>query len=415
MSLATSEELIEELRAGRMIILADDEDRENEGDLIMAAEWVTPEAINFMATHGRGLICLAMTQEHTDQLELPLMVANTNSKFKTNFTISIEAAEGVTTGISAYDRAHTVRTAIQSDVKPSDIHTPGHVFPLVGREGGLLVRAGHTEASIDLARLAGLKPAGVICEIMNEDGTMARMPELKVFAKKHGLKVGTIADVIRHRLQHDSLVKREVEVRMPTEFGEFRLIGYTNAVDKAEHVALVMGEPDAERPCLVRVHSECLTGDVFTSRRCDCGSQLHAAMRQVAEAGEGVILYLRQEGRGIGLLNKLKAYNLQDAGHDTVEANVKLGFKADLRDYGIGAQILRDLGLRRLKLLTNNPKKIIALDGYGLEVSERVQLQVSPHEDNIAYLTTKRDKMGHMLTMDSDRPEQSEKTKGEQS
>jgi len=399
MSLATTEELIEELRAGRMIILADDEDRENEGDLVMAAEWVTPEAINFMATHGRGLICLAMTREQTDQLELPLMVANTNSKFKTNFTISIEAAEGVTTGISAYDRAHTVRTAIQPDAKSADIHTPGHVFPLVGRDGGLLVRAGHTEASIDLARLAGLNPAGVICEIMNEDGTMARMPELKAFAKKHVLKVGSIADVIRHRLKHDSLVKREVEVRMPTEFGEFRLIGYTNAVDKAEHVALVMGEPDAERPCLVRVHSECLTGDVFTSRRCDCGSQLHAAMRQVSEAGEGVILYLRQEGRGIGLLNKLKAYNLQDVGHDTVEANMKLGFKADLRDYGIGAQILRDLGLHRLKLLTNNPKKIIALDGYGLEVSERVQLQVGAHEDNIAYLTTKRDKMGHMLNM----------------
>ncbi|PJA33399.1 MAG: bifunctional 3,4-dihydroxy-2-butanone-4-phosphate synthase/GTP cyclohydrolase II [Zetaproteobacteria bacterium CG_4_9_14_3_um_filter_53_7] len=397
MSLATTEELLEELRAGRMIILADDEDRENEGDLVMAAEWVTPEAVNFMATHGRGLICLAMTQEHTDQLQLPLMVANTNSKFKTNFTISIEAAEGVTTGISAYDRAHTIRTAIANDVTPADIHTPGHVFPLVGRDGGLLVRAGHTEASIDLARMAGLKPSGVICEIMNEDGTMARMPELKVFAKKHNLKVGTIADVIRHRLQHDSLVKREVEVRMPTEFGEFRMVGYTNAVDQAEHVALVMGQPDAERPCLVRVHSECLTGDVFTSRRCDCGSQLHAAMRQVAEAGEGVVLYLRQEGRGIGLLNKLRAYELQDQGHDTVEANVKLGFKADLRDYGIGAQILRDLGLRRLKLLTNNPKKIVALDGYGLEVSERVLLQVCDHEDNIAYLTTKREKMGHML------------------
>ncbi len=399
MTLATTEELLEELRIGRMIILADDEDRENEGDLVMAAEWVTPEAINFMATHGRGLICLAMTQEHTDQLQLPLMVANTNSKFKTNFTISIEAAEGVTTGISAYDRAHTVRTAIQNDAKPSDINTPGHVFPLVGRDGGLLVRAGHTEASIDLARLAGLKPAGVICEIMNDDGSMARMPELKKFAKKHGLKVGSIADVISHRLKHDSLVKREVEVRMPTEFGEFRLIGYTNAVDQAEHVALVMGNPDADRPCLVRVHSECLTGDVFTSRRCDCGSQLHAAMRQVAEVGEGVILYLRQEGRGIGLLNKLRAYELQDAGHDTVEANAKLGFKADLRDYGIGAQILRDLGLRRLKLLTNNPKKIIALDGYGLEVSERVQLEVGEHEDNVAYLTTKRDKMGHLLNM----------------
>ncbi|MDQ6997458.1 MAG: bifunctional 3,4-dihydroxy-2-butanone-4-phosphate synthase/GTP cyclohydrolase II [Mariprofundus sp.] len=399
MTLATTEELLDELRIGRMIILADDEDRENEGDLVMAAEWVTPEAINFMATHGRGLICLAMTQEQTDQLDLPLMVANTNSKFKTNFTISIEAAEGVTTGISAYDRAHTVRAAIKDNAKPGDIHTPGHVFPLVGRDGGLLVRAGHTEASIDLARMAGLKPAGVICEIMNDDGSMARMPELKLFAKKHGLKVGSIADVISHRLKHDSLVKREVEVHMPTEFGEFRLIGYTNAVDQAEHVALVMGNPEADKPCLVRVHSECLTGDVFTSRRCDCGSQLHAAMRQVAEAGEGVILYLRQEGRGIGLLNKLRAYALQDVGHDTVEANEKLGFKADLRDYGIGAQILRDLGLRRLKLLTNNPKKIIALDGYGLEVSERVQLEVNEHEDNVAYLTTKRDKMGHLLNM----------------
>lgn len=399
MSLASCEELIEELRAGRMIILADDEDRENEGDLVMAAEWITPEAVNFMATHGRGLICLALTQDQTDKLNIPLMVANTNSKFKTNFTVSIEAAEGVTTGISAYDRAHTIRTAIDGDVTPADIHTPGHVFPLVSRDGGLLVRAGHTEASTDLARMAGLKPAGVICEIMNEDGTMSRMPELKKFSKKHNLKVGTIADVIRYRLKHDSLVKREVEVRLPTEFGNFQMYGYTNAVDHAEHVALVMGNPDPERPCLVRVHSECLTGDVFTSRRCDCGSQLHAAMRQVSEAGEGVILYLRQEGRGIGLLNKLRAYELQDAGHDTVEANQKLGFKADLRDYGIGAQILRNIGLRKLKLLTNNPKKIIALDGYGLEVMERVQLQSNPHEENIAYLMTKRDKMGHMFNM----------------
>jgi len=397
MNLATTEELIEELRSGRMVILADDEDRENEGDLVMAAEWVTPEAINFMATHGRGLICLALTQEKVDELALPLMVANTNAKFKTNFTISIEAAEGVTTGISAYDRAHTIRTAIREGAKPSDINTPGHIFPLLAREGGLLVRAGHTEASVDLAHLAGLQPSGVICEIMNEDGTMARMPELQKFAQKHQLKIGAISDIIRHRLRHDSLVTREVEVRLPTEFGEFRMVGYTNATDKAEHVALVMGEADADTPCMVRVHSECLTGDVFASRRCDCGSQLHAAMRQVAKEGTGVILYLRQEGRGIGLLNKLKAYSLQDAGHDTVEANKKLGFKSDLRDYGIGAQILRDLGLRKLKLLTNNPKKIIALDGYGLEVSERIQLEIDPHKDNIAYLQTKRDKMGHMI------------------
>jgi len=397
MSLDPCEELIEELRAGRMIILADDEDRENEGDLVMAAEWVTPEAVNFMATHGRGLICLTLVEDQVEKLKLPLMTANINSKFKTNFTVSIEAAEGVTTGISAYDRAHTIRTAIADNVTAEDIHSPGHVFPLKGKEGGVLVRAGHTEASIDLARLAGLKPAGVICEIMNEDGTMARMPELKIFAKKHGIKIGCIADLIRYRLKHDSLVKREVEVRLPTEFGDFKMIGFSNLVDDAEHVALVMGEPSAEEPCLVRVHSECMTGDVFTSRRCDCGSQLHGAMKQIAEAGCGVLLYLRQEGRGIGLFNKLRAYSLQDAGHDTVEANKQLGFKADLRDYGIGAQILRALGLRKLKLLTNNPKKIVALDGYGLEVEERVQLANFAHEENIHYLTTKRDKMGHMF------------------
>jgi len=400
MSLASCEELIEELRAGRMIILADDEDRENEGDLVMAAEWVTPEAVNFMATHARGLICLALTDEQVERLRIPLMVKDSNAKFKSAFTVSIEAAEGVTTGISAYDRAQTIRVAASEDSGPDDVVSPGHIFPLLAQDGGVLVRAGHTEASIDLARLAGLKPAGVICEIMNEDGSMARMPELKEFALQHGLKVGCIADIIRHRLQHDSLVKREVEVRLPTEFGDFRMIGYSNMVDKAEHVALVMGEPEGETPCLVRVHSECLTGDVFASRRCDCGSQLHAAMRQVAEAGCGVILYLRQEGRGIGLFNKLKAYKLQDAGHDTVEANKQLGFRADLRDYGIGAQILRDLGLRKLRLLTNNPKKIVGLDGYGLEVCERVALEVVPHDENIAYLTTKRDRMGHLLKME---------------
>ncbi|MDX8382568.1 MAG: bifunctional 3,4-dihydroxy-2-butanone-4-phosphate synthase/GTP cyclohydrolase II [Ghiorsea sp.] len=406
MSLDPCPELIDELRAGRMIILADDEDRENEGDLVMAAEWVTPEAVNFMATHGRGLICLTLEGEQVDKLNLPLMTSNINSKFKTNFTVSIEAAEGVTTGISAYDRAHTIRSAIKDDAVAEDIHSPGHVFPLKGQEGGVLVRAGHTEASIDLARLAGLKPAGVICEIMNEDGTMARMPELKKFAKKHGIKIGCIADLISHRLKHDSLVKREVEVRLPTEFGDFKMIGYSNVVDDAEHVALIMGEPTADQSCLVRVHSECLTGDVFTSRRCDCGSQLHAAMKQIADAGCGVLLYLRQEGRGIGLFNKLRAYSLQDAGHDTVEANQKLGFKADLRDYGIGAQILRDLGLKRLHLLTNNPKKIIALDGYGLEVVERVKLDTFAHDENIHYLTTKRDKMGHLFdTLPTKKPQ----------
>ena len=402
MTLATCEELVEELKSGRMIILADDESRENEGDLVMAAEWVTPEAINFMARFGRGLICLSITQDQADRLKLPMMVSDSNAKFKTNFTVSIEAAQGITTGISAYDRAHTVRAAVNAQAKPDDIIMPGHVFPLIGREGGVLVRAGHTEASIDLARMAGLVPAGVICEIMNDDGTMARMPELQAFAAEHGLKIGCIADIIRHRLQNDSLVKREVEVRLPTEFGEFRMVGYTNVIDKAEHVALVMGNPTPDKPTLVRVHSECLTGDVFASRRCDCGSQLHAALRQVAEAGEGVVLYLRQEGRGIGLLNKLRAYQLQDAGHDTVEANRQLGFRADLRDYGIGAQILRDLGLRKLKLLTNNPKKIIGLDGYGLEVVERVQLQSLAHADNIAYLTTKRDKLGHILNVGLD-------------
>jgi len=399
--LASCEELIEEIRAGRMIILADDESRENEGDLVLAADWVTPETINFMATHGRGLICLALTEDQTERLNIPLMQMDPNSKFKTNFTVSIEAAEGVTTGISAYDRAHTIRTAINAQSKPEDIMSPGHIFPLQGRKGGVLVRAGHTEASIDLARLAGLKPAGVICEIMNEDGTMSRMPELKAFAAKHGIKIGCIADIIAHRLQHDSLVRREIETRMPTEFGDFRLFGYSNAIDQAEHLALVMGEPDENTPCLVRVHSECLTGDVFASRRCDCGSQLHAAMARISEEGCGVLLYLRQEGRGIGLLNKLRAYNLQDAGHDTVEANKKLGFGADLRHYGIGAQILRDIGLRKLRLLTNNPKKIVGLDGYHLEVVERVALFGDTHEDNIRYLSTKRDRMGHLLELDS--------------
>lgn len=402
MSLASCQELIDELRAGRMIILADDEGRENEGDLVMAAEWIAPEAVNFMATHARGLVCLALKEKQVKQLGLSLMVADTNAKFKSNFTVSIEAAEGVTTGISAFDRAHTIRVAMDENSGPGEVISPGHVFPLMAKPGGVLVRAGHTEASVDLCRLAGLRPAAVICEIMNEDGSMARMPELKGFAARHGLKVGCIADIIRHRLKHDSLVKREVEIKLPSEFGDFRLYGYTNMVDKAEHVTLVMGEPSADRPCLVRVHSECLTGDVFASRRCDCGSQLHAAMRRIRDEGEGVILYLRQEGRGIGLLNKLHAYALQDAGHDTVEANKKLGFRADLRDYGIGAQILRDMGLCKLRLMTNNPKKIVGLDGYGLEIIERVPLQTGAHEDNVAYLRTKRDKLGHLLEVDEE-------------
>ncbi|RME83798.1 MAG: bifunctional 3,4-dihydroxy-2-butanone-4-phosphate synthase/GTP cyclohydrolase II [Zetaproteobacteria bacterium] len=400
MKLATVPELIEEIRAGRMVILVDDEDRENEGDLVLAAEWVTPEAINFMAKYGRGLICLALTQAQVDKLRLPLMVKDPNEKFKTNFTVSIEAAEGVTTGISAFDRARTIRAAIADDAGPDSIRTPGHVFPLMARNGGVLVRAGHTEASVDLARLAGLKPAAVICEIMNEDGTMARLPDLLRFAERHGLKVGTIADLIRYRLEHEKLVHREVEAWLPTEFGRFRIVGYTNDVDDAEHVALVMGHPSPDKPVLVRVHSECLTGDVFASRRCDCGSQLHAAMRRIAEAGEGVLLYLRQEGRGIGLLNKLRAYALQDEGADTVEANLKLGFKPDLRDYGIGAQILRDLGVRKMRLMTNNPRKIIALGGFGLEVVERVPLTLPPNPDNLRYLRTKRDKLGHWLAVD---------------
>ncbi len=397
MSLASCEELIEELRCGRMIILADSEDRENEGDLVMASEWITPEAINFMATHARGLICLAITEEQVSRLNIPLMVSDPNAKFKSNFTVSIEAAEGVTTGISAFDRAQTVRAAADPTSTSCDVVTPGHIFPLMAKNGGVLVRAGHTEASVDLARLANLNPAGVICEIMNEDGSMARMPELKLFAKKHGLKVGCISDIIAYRIKHDSLVQREVSVRLPTEYGEFTLHAYRNDVDDGEHIALVMGEPKAKEPCLVRVHSECMTGDVFASRRCDCGAQLHAAMRKVGEQGHGVILYLRQEGRGIGLINKLKAYALQDEGHDTVEANKRLGFGGDLRDYGIGAQILRDLGVRKIALITNNPKKIIGLDGYGMEVVERVSMPSHTHGDNERYLQTKRDKMGHLL------------------
>ena len=388
-------------RQGRMVILVDDEDRENEGDLCIAAEKVTPQAVNFMAKHGRGLICLALTEEKVRQLRLPLMVdegANT-STFGTAFTVSVEAARGVTTGISAKDRAHTVLTAVKDDARPDDLARPGHVFPLRARQGGVLVRAGQTEGSVDLARLAGLKPAAVICEVMNDDGTMSRLPELEKLAREFDLPIVSVADLIAYRMMKDTLVRRAAEAPLPTACGGFTAVAYENDVDKNQHVALVKGSWRDGDPVLVRVHSKCLTGDVFGSQRCDCGPQLQAALRQIERAGKGVLVYLDQEGRGIGLVNKLKAYNLQDQGFDTAEANVQLGFKPDLRDYGIGAQILRDLGVRKMRLLTNNPKKIVGLEGYGLEVVERVPLEMTPTRRNRAYLLTKRDKMGHLLTL----------------
>ncbi|MBF0505379.1 MAG: bifunctional 3,4-dihydroxy-2-butanone-4-phosphate synthase/GTP cyclohydrolase II [Nitrospirae bacterium] len=394
----TIEEALDDIAKGRMVILVDDEDRENEGDLCMAAEKVTAEAINFMAKYGRGLICLSLTPQKVDELKLPMMTDDNTSTFGTAFTVSIEAKKGVTTGISAHDRAHTILTAIDPKAKPEDIARPGHIFPLRAKRGGVLQRAGQTEGSVDLSRLAGLNPSGVICEIMNDDGSMARMPQLQEFAKQHRLKLITVKDLIRYRMRTERFVRRIATVQMPTKHGgDFTAIAYSNDVDPNIHVALVKGDIKPDDRVLVRVHSECLTGDVFGSKRCDCGEQLRKAMEIIKTEGKGVVLYMRQEGRGIGLANKLMAYELQDKGLDTVEANLKLGFKADLRDYGVGAQILVDLGIRKMRLITNNPKKIVGLEGYGLKVVERVPAEVAPHDKNIIYLQTKKRKMGHIL------------------
>jgi len=394
----TIDEAIDDIAKGKMIILVDDEDRENEGDLCMAAEKITPEAINFMAKYGRGLICLSLTPERVEELKLQMMTDDNTSPFGTAFTVSIEAKKGVTTGISASDRATTILTAINPNTKPEDISKPGHVFPLRAKKGGVLQRAGQTEGSVDLARLAGLYNAGVICEIMNDDGTMSRVPQLIEFSKRHNMKIVTVKDLIKYRMRAELLVKRISATKLPTEYGEdFTVIAYANDMDSNIHIALVKGEIKHEDEVLVRVHSECLTGDVFGSKRCDCGEQLHRAMGLISKEGKGVILYMRQEGRGIGLVNKLKSYELQDKGLDTVEANIKLGFKPDLRDYGIGAQMLVDIGVRKMRLMTNNPKKIIGLEGYGLKVVERVPLETKPHDKNIVYLKTKKKKLGHML------------------
>jgi 3,4-dihydroxy 2-butanone 4-phosphate synthase/GTP cyclohydrolase II len=399
MAVVPIEEAIADIRQGKMIILTDDEDRENEGDLTLAAELVTPEAINFMARYGRGLICLALAPPLVEQLKLPQMTRDNQSGFKTAFCVSVEARRGVTTGISAADRATTIHAAVADGARPEDLVSPGHVFPIRARKGGVLVRTGQTEGSTDLARLAGLKSAAVICEVMKDDGTMARMPDLEEFAREHDLKIATIADLVAYRLRHESFVHRRATVTLPTYIGEFTAVAYDNDVDDNQHMALVKGEINPDEPVLVRVHSECVTGDVFHSLRCDCGDQLEAAMQMVEAEGKGVILYMHQEGRGIGLVNKLRAYELQEQGADTVEANEALGFKADLRDYGIGAQILRDLGVRKMRLMTNNPKKIIGLEGYGLKMVERVSLEIPPNRVNRNYLKTKCQKMGHLLKL----------------
>jgi 3,4-dihydroxy 2-butanone 4-phosphate synthase/GTP cyclohydrolase II len=395
----TIEQAIEDLRNGKIVIVADDPDRENEGDFVCAAQLVTPEIVNFMAQHGRGLICLALTPERCDQLGLPQMTERNSEDMGTAFTVSVDADRrfGVTTGISAADRAATIQVALHTDAKPSDLRRPGHVFPLRARPGGVLQRVGQTEASVDLARLAGLQPAGVICEILNDDGTMARQPELTVIAQKLGLTFVTVADLVKYRLRTERLVHRVAEARLPTDHGEFRIIGYRNDVDDHEHVALVHGEVAGQENVLVRMHSKCLTGDVFGSLRCDCGPQLEAAMRRIVEEGRGVIVYLDQEGRGIGLLNKLRAYVIQDSGEDTVAANQRLGFAPDLRNYGIGAQVLRDLGLSTIRLMTNNPRKVVGLDAYGLEITERVPLETHINPENRGYLDAKRDLLGHFL------------------
>jgi len=393
----TIEEAIRNYRSGKMLILVDDENRENEGDLVVAAEHASPAVVNFMITHGRGLVCMPITEERARALGLSPMCPENTALHGTRFTVSVDARERITTGISAYDRAETIRLLTDEATRPGDLALPGHVFPLVARSGGVLRRAGHTEATIDLARLAGLKQAAVLCEILNDDGTMARLPELDLFAKKHDLPIVNIADLIAYRKRTERLIERVAEADLPTRHGTFRIVSYTSLIEGEEHLALVNGDVSGKENVLVRVHSECLTGDVFGSERCDCGKQLHRAMKMVEEAGKGVIVYMHQEGRGIGLVNKIKAYELQEQGKDTVEANIALGFKEDLRDYGIGAQILADIGVRKMRLLTNNPKKIVGLEGYGLKITERVPIEILPNENNIQYLQTKKRKMGHIL------------------